>query len=291
MKRRNFLQTLVWLPLTSKAMTMTDLEMPQKQGSETEPMPVLFIGHGSPMNAIEDNEFSRSWQALGKTIPTPRAVLCVSAHWETKGTFVTAMENPRTIHDFYGFPDNLFAVQYPAKGSPELAKETQDTSGIQKISADYNWGLDHGCWSVLKHLLPDAGVPVIQLSLDYSLSPSEHYSLASQLATLRRKGVLIMGSGNIIHNLRMLNWKNPGKSYPWAEEAESKIRKLILSNNHKELFKYSTLGSEMELAIPTPEHFLPLLYVLGLKEKNEQITFFNDKRVFGSLSMTSILIK
>ena len=281
----------MWLPLTSKAIQMTDQETNQNQTGKASPMPVLFIGHGSPMNAIETNEFSLGWQTIGKTIPTPRAVLCISAHWETKGTFVTAIDKPGTIHDFYGFPDSLFAVQYPAPGSPEVAREAEETSDKKNILPDYSRGLDHGCWSVLKHLFPKANVPVIQLSLDYSLTPAAHYALAAQLASLRRKGVLIMGSGNIVHNLRLLNWKNPNESYSWAEEAESKIKNLILDNNHQELFNYTTLGREMQLAIPTPEHFLPLLYVLGLKEKKEQISFFNDKQVMGSISMTSVLIK
>ena len=282
---------MMWLPLTSKAIQMTHQETDQNQTGQPSPMPVLFIGHGSPMNAIETNEFSLGWQTIGKTIPTPRAVLCISAHWETKGTFVTAIDKPGTIHDFYGFPDSLFAVQYPAPGSPEVAREAEETSDKKNILPDYSRGLDHGCWSVLKHLFPKANVPVIQLSLDYSLTPAAHYALAAQLASLRRKGVLIMGSGNIVHNLRLLNWKNPNESYSWAEEAESKIKNLILDNNHQELFNYTTLGREMQLAIPTPEHFLPLLYVLGLKEKKEQISFFNDKQVMGSISMTSVLIK
>lgn len=260
---------------------------------ETPKMPVLFLGHGSPMNAIEENEFVKGFREIGKTIPRPTAVLCISAHWETRGTKVTAMENPRTIHDFGGFPRALFEVQYPAPGSPELADEIKNSVQHYPVESDQNWGLDHGAWSVIKHLFPAADVPVIELSLDFTKSPREHFELAGELARLRKKGVLIIGSGNMVHNLRLIAWdkmNTDNYSYDWASEANAKIKDLLKKDDFNSLIHYKTLGKEMELAVPTPEHFLPLLYTLGLKEKNETISFFNDKAVAGSLTMTSLKI-
>jgi 4,5-DOPA dioxygenase extradiol len=256
-------------------------------------MPVLFVGHGSPMNAIEDNEFVQTWRELGKSLLQPSAILCVSAHWETRGTFVTAMEKPMTIHDFGGFPEELFDVQYPAPGSPELAKEVQHIIKKAGTGLDYKWGLDHGAWSVIKHLYPKADVPVIQLSMDYYQSPQYHYDLAMELAPFRKKGVLIIGSGNMVHNLGLVSWEKmnePGFGYDWAIEANEKMKKFILSDDHKALINYKSQGRAFQLAVPTPEHFIPLLYALALKEENETLNFFNDKAVAGSLSMTSIRI-
>ncbi len=259
----------------------------------TQKMPVLFLGHGSPMNAIEDNEFVQGWKTVAKTLPKPNAILCVSAHWETKGTKVTAMEQPRTIHDFGGFPKELFEVKYPAKGSPSFASETKKIITKTEVELDQQWGLDHGCWSVVKHLYPEADVPVFQMSLDYMQTPQYHYDLAKQLAALREKGVLIVGSGNIVHNLRMIAWdkmKEPNYAYDWAIEANDKMKKFITENNHKDLINYSSQGKAFELAIPSPDHYLPLLYTLALKEENETVSLFNDKAVMGSLTMTSLKI-
>jgi len=256
-------------------------------------MPALFIGHGSPMNAIEDNEFSQSWQELGKKLPPPEAILCLSAHWETNGTFVTAMENPKTIHDFGGFPKTLFDVQYPAPGSPKLAAKIRQIISKTDVDLDETWGLDHGAWSVIKHLYPAADVPVIQFSLDYSKPPQYHYDLAKELNVLRSQGILILGSGNLVHNLRMVSWEHAGQSeygYDWAIEANEKIKHLIEQGDHKSLIDYQSLGKSVHLAIPTPEHFLPLLYILALKGNDEQLSFFNDKPVMGSLTMTSLQI-
>ncbi|MBK7426526.1 MAG: 4,5-DOPA dioxygenase extradiol [Saprospiraceae bacterium] len=256
-------------------------------------MPVLFLGHGSPMNAIEENEFVSGFRNIAKSIPKPNAILCVSAHWETKGTFVTAMENPSTIHDFGGFPKELFDVQYPAPGSPELAKATKKLIKNTDVSLDDKWGLDHGAWSVIKHLYPNADVPVIQLSLDYSQSPQYHYELAQQIKSLREKGVLVIGSGNMVHNLRMVAWDKlnaPGYGFDWAIEASEKMKKFILDGDHKQLINFRSQGIAFDLAIPTPEHYLPLLYSLALKEEGEQVSLFNDKPVAGSLTMTSVKI-
>jgi 4,5-DOPA dioxygenase extradiol len=274
-------------------MKINDLKKTIDSYKSTDKMPVLFVGHGSPMNAIEDNEFVTGWHNIGKTIPKPKAILCISAHWETRGTYVTAMEKPKTIHDFGGFPMELYEVNYPAPGSPELAKETKTLIKETEVSLDDKWGLDHGCWSVVKHLYPDADIPVIQLSLDYFQSPQYHYNLSKELSSLRKKGVLIIGSGNMVHNLGMVSWEKleePGYGYDWAIEANEKMKKFILTDDHKSLINYKLQGRAFNLAIPTPDHFLPLLYSLALKEENEIIEIFNDKAVAGSLTMTSIKI-
>ncbi len=271
-------------------MNLNDLNLQPTSARPATLMPVFFIGHGSPMNALESNEFTAGWQSAGASIPTPGAILCISAHWETRSTQVTAMPKPRTIHDFSGFPDALYQVQYPAPGSPQVALETREQLLPFLAEPDHNWGLDHGCWSVLKHMFPNADIPVIQLSLDHTLSPEGHYNLAKQLAGLRRRGVLVMGSGNIVHNLRTINWHNPAGGHEWALEANEKIKNLILGNDHRSLISYHTLGAEIQRSVPTPEHFLPLLYALALREEHESITLFNDHLVYGSISMTSIKI-
>jgi len=271
-------------------MNLKEFNTSAGNSQSTNPMPLLFVGHGSPMNAIENNEFTAAWQSLGKSLAKPRAILCISAHWETAGTMVTAMPKPRTIHDFYGFPEQLFRVQYSAPGSISFAYETRDEVPDSHIGLDESWGIDHGSWSILTHLVPDASIPVLQLSLDYNLSPSAHYDLGRQLAGLRRKGILVIGSGNMVHNLRLINWHNPDGGHEWANESNEKFKKLILEGNYHKLKDYTSLGPEISLSVPTPEHFLPLLYVLAMQEKNESVSFFNDKTIYGSLSMTSIKI-
>jgi 4,5-DOPA dioxygenase extradiol len=293
MQRRQFVKSLALLPLAGVIMKIKDLNKMTESFGETTQMPVLFVGHGSPMNAIEENEFVTEWRNIAKSIPKPNAILCISAHWETKGTYVTAMEKPPTIHDFGGFPQELFEVQYPAQGDPILAKETRDM--IRKVQAglDERWGLDHGCWSVLRRMYPAADVPVVQLSLDYSQPAQYHYDLAKELSGLRKKGVLIMGSGNLVHNLRLVAWdrmNEPGFGYDWAIEANEKMKKFILSGDHQSLIDYRDQGKSFDLAVPTPEHFLPLLYALALKEEGESIELFNDKPVMGSLTMTGVKI-
>lgn len=293
MKRSDFLKILLASPLALAAMKLKELETVTRDFSVTEKMPVLFLGHGSPMNAIEENEFVRGFRAIGKDIPKPTAILMISAHWETRGTFVTAMEHPRTIHDFGGFPQALFDVQYPAPGSPALAKETKELIKKVQVGLDDKWGLDHGAWSVVKHLYPNADVPVIQMSIDYTQNAQYHYELAKELAALRNKGVLIIGSGNMVHNLGMISWdklNTDSYGYDWAIEANDKMKQFILTDNHKELINYRSQGKAWDLAIPSPEHYLPLIYALALKDKNETISFYNDKPVAGSLTMTSVKI-
>ena len=293
MKRRSFLGSAFLLPIALKAMKSNEINQILTSGENTPKMPVLFVGHGSPMNAIEENEFVQTWRNLGKSLPRPKAILVVSAHWETKGTYVTAVQKPQTIHDFGGFPKALFDVQYPAPGSPELAHETKRIITKTTVGLDEKWGLDHGAWSVIRPMYPNADIPVIELSLDYSQGPQYHYDLAKQLAALRNKGVLIIGSGNLVHNLRMVAWdkmNEPEYGFDWAIQANNKFKQLIQSGNHKELINYTSLGREVQLAVPTPDHYLPLLYALALKEENEAVSFFNDKAVMGSLTMTSVRI-
>lgn len=258
-----------------------------KQGTR---MPAFFIGHGSPMNGIEDNEFSRSWATLGKSLTTPKAVLCISAHWLTEGTWVTAMEHPRTIHDFYGFPQELFNVQYPAPGNLAVAKETASTITKTTVGLDHEWGLDHGTWSVVRQMFPDANIPVLQLSIDFSKPAQYHYDLGKELSALRNKGILIMGSGNMVHNLRMLNWRQPEAGFDWAIEMNETFKSLIGKDDHDALIDYPSLGNAAKLSIPTPDHYFPLIYTLGLKDKKESVEFFNDKLAMGSVSMTSLKI-
>ena len=270
-------------------MDLSDLNRAASSFGETEPMPLLFVGHGNPMNAITDNEFSRGWREAGRSLPKPNAVLCVSAHWETRGTFVTAMERPQTIHDFGGFPRELYEVQYPAPGSPGLAEETKRSIAGTEVGLDFEWGLDHGCWSVLRHIFPDCDVPVIELSLDRTKPPGWHFDLAKELAPLRRKGVLIAGSGNMVHNLRLVDWEATG-AFDWAREANDRLKRRIAANESDMLIDYRSLGREVQMGVPTPEHFLPLLYVLGLREEGEGVSFFNDRAELGAISMTSFRI-
>lgn len=293
MNRKQFVKTITILPFAGYFMKLNALNPFVDQFGQTEKMPVLFLGHGSPMNAIEENEFVIGFREIGKKLPRPNAIICVSAHWETRGTFVTAMEKPKTIHDFGGFPESLYSIQYPAPGSPELAHLTKETLASTQIGLDYNWGLDHGCWSVVKHLFPKADIPVIQLSLDKNQPSLYHYQLAKELFSLRTKGILIIGSGNMVHNLGMVSWdklNDDEYGYDWAIEASSKMKNAILADDHNFLIDYSKQGKAFNLAIPTPEHFLPLLYTLALKDNKDLVTLFNDKAIGGSLTMTSVKI-
>lgn len=274
--------------------TLSDLNRFTSSLSEHENwMPALFIGHGSPMNGIEDNEFSRRWAAMANQIPTPAAVIVISAHWLTKGTRITAMEFPKTIHDFGGFPDELYTVQYPAPGNPQLANETALLVQNEKVILDHDWGLDHGAWTVVKHMYPHANIPILQLSIDYNKDPKSHYDIAKQLMALRKKGVLIIGSGNMVHNLRLVAWDKLNENeygYDWAIDMNEKFKSLIKNEEINSLIEYEKLGKEAQLSIPTPEHYIPLLYTLGVKNKKEEVSFFNDKVIGGSLTMTSLKV-
>lgn len=253
--------------------------------------PVLFIGHGSPMNGIEDNEFSRTWAKFGTEIPKPKAVLVISAHWLTNGTHITAMDNPKTIHDFGGFPQALFDVQYPAPGDSGLAEAASKLITSTNVGLDHDWGLDHGTWTVVRHMYPNADIPVLQLSIDYNKPPQYHYDLAKQLKDLRKKGVLIIGSGNMVHNLRMVAWdklQEPEYGYDWTLEMNTIFKEKIGNSDFKSIINYEKLHTAAKLAIPTPDHYYPLIYSMALQDSNDEVEFFNDKAVGGSLTMTSV---
>jgi 4,5-DOPA dioxygenase extradiol len=248
-------------------------------------MPVLFIGHGSPENAIEDNAFSRNWEKAAASLPRPEAILCISAHWQTQGTAVTAMEKPKTIHDFYGFPDALYKVRYNAKGSPDLAKEIKRAIKSTAVRPDHEWGLDHGTWSVLVRMYPKADIPVLQLSLDVDLSPEGRYRIGTELAGLRSHGVLILGSGNAVHNLERLSPKTT--PFDWAREFDAFVKENLEGRNDDALVRFAK-HPVAQLAHPTDEHYLPLLYVLGASI-GEKALFFNESFFMGSLSMRCAL--
>jgi 4,5-DOPA dioxygenase extradiol len=248
-------------------------------------MPVVFFGHGSPMNTLERNAYTEAWRKIGEAVPTPKAIVCVSAHWYTEGTAVTAMSRPRTIHDFYGFPQALFDVRYPAPGQPELARRVRELLAPVDVALDDSWGLDHGTWSVLKHVYPKADVPVIQLSIDGTQPAQFHYDIARRLAPLRDEEILVAGSGNVVHNLRLMR---PGaQAFDWAVRFNEGIRKALASRHHATLVEFEKLGADARLSVPTPEHYLPLLYVAGLQREDESMTFPVDGYDLGSISMLS----
>jgi len=253
-------------------------------------LPALFFGHGSPMNTLERNRYTAAWRAIGATLPQPRAVLAVSAHWTTRGTAVTAMGQPRTIHDFGGFPQELYAVQYPAPGDPALAAQVRERLAPLDVQLDQHWGLDHGSWSVLAHVFPDANVPVVQLSLDLTQPVRFHYELGVRLAALRDQGVLILGSGNVVHNLGLIQWGANAKPYDWAVRFNETVRARLAARDHDALIDYSSFGPEARLSVPTPEHYLPLLYVLGSQRPDEAVTLPIDGIEYGSISMLAVAV-
>lgn len=290
MDRKHFIKLLGSLPLMGLTMKLSDIESITGTLTPTERMPVLFLGHGNPMNAIEENEYVQGFRTMAKTLPKVKAIICVSAHWYTRGTMVTAMPMPKTIYDFGGFPDALYQVKYPAPGDPELAKKTKDLIKKTTVGLDQDWGLDHGAWTVLKHIFPKADVPVIQLSIDYTKPAQYHFELAKELMSLRDKGILIVGSGNIVHNLYQVDFNrmNDNYGYDWAIEAREKVNSLLIKNDLQSIVHYEKLGKALQLAAPTPDHFLPLIYTLGLKTDKDKTEFYNDKLLAGSLSMTSV---
>lgn len=254
-------------------------------------MPAIFFGHGNPMNALLQNEYTETWAAIGRRLPRPKAVLCISAHWYIPEVAVTAMERPRTIHDFGGFPRELYEVQYPAPGSLELAARARELLAPQDVAMDEAWGLDHGTWSVLAHVFPHADIPVVQLSIDETKDAAFHYNLAKRLAPLRDEGVLVIGSGNLIHNLHAYAWgRHDVEPFDWALRFEEKARGLMLADDHGPLIEYETLGRDAMLSAPTPDHYLPLLYVLALKRHGDEVTFPVEGFDGGSISMTSVRI-
>lgn len=254
-------------------------------------MPVLFVGHGNPMNSINDNQYTRGWAELGKALPRPRAILAISAHWYTAETSVTVMQSPRTIHDFYGFPDELFQIEYPAAGAPELAEQVADLLSPDSVNPDHQWGLDHGTWSALRHIYPQALVPVIQLSLNSNKNSEEHFRLGQKLQQLRKEDVLIVASGNVIHNLTGFNWTNPTIEPPgWALDFEEWNRSKLLAGEPTTLIDYLTTGKMATLSAPTPDHYLPLLYLAALQEPADEVSFPVEGFDGGTMSMLSVLL-
>jgi 4,5-DOPA dioxygenase extradiol len=253
------------------------------------PLPALFLGHGNPMNALQTNEWTRAWTRLGAQLPRPRAVLAISAHWYLADTAVTAMAAPRTIHDFGGFPRELFEVRYPAPGDPGLAERVQHLLAPLRVRADHDWGLDHGTWSVLRHLFPQADVPVVQISIDETQPPEFHHSLGARLRPLRGEGILLVGSGDVVHNLHTYAWgRHTQQPYEWALRFEAEVRARLVAGDHAPLIDYGSLGSDALLSVPTPEHYLPLLYVLGASSPGEQVTFPVEGMDGGSVSMLAV---
>lgn len=251
-------------------------------------MPALFLGHGTPMNTLEDNRYTRAWRSLGRTLPRPEMILAISAHWYVDGVAVTAMEKPQTIHDFGGFPQALFDVRYPAPGSPALAARVQELLAPLSVAADHSWGLDHGTWSVLAHVYPEADIPVVQLAMDSRQPPAFHYQMGRLLAPLRDEGVLLVGSGNVVHNLGML--RREAAAYDWANRFDNAVKNHLLRHDHEPLIAYDKLDPEARLSVPTPEHYLPLLYVIATQQDDETATFPVDGMDMGSLSMLSVAI-
>ncbi len=253
-------------------------------------LPAVFFGHGSPMNTLADNRYTRAWAGIGTSATRPNAILAVSAHWVTRGTAVTAMEQPRTIHDFGGFPRALAEFPYPAPGNPELAARVQSLLAPTQVEANTSWGLDHGTWSVLAHAFPEADVPVVQLSIDGTQPPQYHYDLARKLAPLRDDGIMIVGSGNVVHNLGIMDWRNATSAYDWAVRFNTFVRNHIEKGEHAALIDYEKMGEDARLSVPTPEHYLPLLYILGLQDEKSLVTIPVDGVEHGSISMLSVVV-
>ena len=254
-------------------------------------MPAIFFGHGNPMNALQRNDWTDGWANIGKTMQRPQAVLCISAHWYLPATLATAMAAPRTIHDFGGFPKELYQVRYPAHGDPQLARRVQELLAPLTVGLDNSWGLDHGTWSVLAHVFPDADVPVVQLSIDETQPAEFHFEIGKKLASLRDEGILIMGSGNLVHNLHTYAWgRHMPEPYDWAVRFETTAKELMLSGEFDPLVQYDTLGRDAVLSIPTPDHYLPLLYVIATKRKDDAVTFPVEGVDGGSVSMLTVRI-
>ncbi len=253
-------------------------------------MPAVFIGHGNPMNALEQNRYSEAWRRLGESVPRPKAILAISAHWYTRGTAVTAMDRPRTIHDFGGFPKELYAVRYPAPGDPALAAHVRDLLAPVEVRLDDAWGIDHGTWSVLAHVFPKADVPVVQLSIDATQSAPFHYALATRLAPLRDEGVLIVGSGNVVHNLGRIQWSDDAPPYDWAVRFNDKVRGLLAARNHESLIDFESHGADAHLSVPTPDHYLPLLYIVAQQHRDEDVSFPVGGIEYGSVGMLTVAV-
>ena len=288
MHRTHFLKTLAALPVGAFAMDLKTFTQKISEDKVSERMPALFVGHGNPMHALNNNVFTQTLSKIGVSIEKPKAILIVSAHWLTRGTFVADTPKPETIHDFGGFPDALFQVQYNAPGAPGLAKEL--AAQIPNSQLDHDWGLDHGAWTVLKHMYPKADIPVFQLSIDYSKPESYHLELAKHLDFLRNKGVLVLGSGNIVHNLRLVNWQNPDSAFDWAKEFDEKVKTHLIDGNYSELANYRSWGKYAQLAVPSNDHYLPMMYTIGIAQPKEEITFLFEGFEMGSISQRCFIV-
>jgi len=251
-------------------------------------MPVLFVGHGSPMNAILDNHYTQNWKNIASKLPRPEAILSVSAHWFARGTKIMNDERPKTIYDMYGFPKELYEISYSAPGSPRIAQCSKALVS-RDTTYDNSWGIDHGTWSVLVHMYPDRDIPVFQVSIDADAPPAEHYKIGRELRSLREQGVLLFGTGNIVHNLRLVDWHLANKGFDWAYEFDDYIYESIIGHDHEKIINYNALGSVAKLAVPTPDHFYPLLYVLGASANDDKISVYNKSCELGSLTMTAYL--
>ena len=291
MQRRKFIKnTLIGSSILMAGQSMNTFVNESKNWKNGEAvMPVLFIGHGAPLYTLDDNKYSRAWKKIAESIPTPKAIVCISAHWLTQGSFVTAMQNPRTIHDFGRIDDRLFDIEYKAPGSPELAHEIAKTLTDLHVEEDHRWGFDHGCWCVARCMYPEANIPMLQFSIDYHKGAQYQYDLAQHLVFLRKKGVLILCSGNIVHNLGQLKFPE-NSTYDWAIEFDAVSQKLIENRDHQSLVHYQKLGAAAQLAIPTPDHYYPLLYALGLQSPKDTVSFPVDGISYGSTSMRSVLL-
>lgn len=286
MDRSSFLKSLALIPLGGISMNLTELKNITDNFENTLPLPILFVGHGTPMNAIADNAFTRKLAEWGNSFTEkPKAILVISAHWLTRGTHVMVSPKPRTIHDFGGFPEALYRIQYPAPGSPEFASEAKQLITSTGVVDDDQWGLDHGAWTVLRHMFPKADIPVFQVSIDFSKPPQYHYNLAQELKALRKKGVLIIGSGNIVHNLYQIDFEENAKPFDWAIEFDEIVKNKLQTRNYENLIDYASLGKAASLSIPTNDHYLPMLYSLGLTDKNEPLTFTYEEIQNASISM------
>ena len=286
MRRMDFLKSMALIPLVLKTMNLKELKNITDDFNSSDQWPVIFIGHGNPMNAILNNPFTQSLEILGKSFyEKPNAIMVVSAHWLTSGTYVTVSEKPRIIYDFGGFPEELYHVQYPAKGSPGFARETEQLAKSAKINDDNTWGLDHGAWTVLKHMFPEANIPVFQLSIDVHQPAEYHYQLAKELKLLRNKGILIIGSGNIVHNLYQVNFSENAKPFDWAIEFDEIVKTKLQKNEYQSLVHYENFGQMAKWAVPTNDHYLPMLYTLGLANANENMTFTFEGIQNASISM------
>lgn len=253
-------------------------------------MPILFVGHGSPMNAIEDNIYSWSWKEMAKKIPKPRSIVSISAHWYTRGTKIMNEENPKTIYDMYGFPEELYEIIYSPPGNPELAQKAKELIARESVF-DKSWGIDHGTWSVLVHMYPERDIPVFQISVDAAASPEVHYQIGRNLKPLRDEGILLFGTGNIVHNLRLIDWEIGDKGFDWAYKFDGFIKDNIENRDHEAILAYESLGQTAKLAVPMTDHFSPILYILGASHEEDRVSVYNNSCMMGSMSMTSYLFE